>query len=561
MTKVPLPQWILNDANSIAAAAFNPHLLSTATHHELILRKLQVAYAIAKLIHYAQQQTLCRRHDKNNGKKDGSSTAAPILFDETLFRLDNFVVRLVPITDLPSPSLHPNQSSSGGGSIFTTKIVGVDMISTSLLLNIIEPDFNVLNSFGDYQEQLNGGQNNYYESTDMQIVDPNNNNTLQGLGGEGGIVMNCNNTQNKFGLLSCHFFGALLHEFFAGSHPFEEEDGKAGLITNINEDKCRWNTQMSSSPSYDEPQLKKTTMSNMFTSLVDEGGGVGNECCSAQNKAFSRVLCIRQRKDDVADSTPTTFISSAQQQDQVEEPLESTYVPLKALGFPSSLSLLVVNMLEAGWGEFRPDDSISSLEVVMDDLKLLLEDPYRFLFDSVEIQGGSSTKVQQDKMYGREKEAEMIPNAFYRVSNLGESEVLLVDGFSGCGKSKLIQSVTEQVRLGGDYVIQGKFDQIAQNSSQIGVLTNALNRLCMLITEMNEPEVVNNIVIELMTVFGTRMFALSRVLPNIVMLSQQLNFLFAEDTALNISSVPYILMLFLRVVTSVLSRPVMVSQY
>ena len=139
----------------------------------------------------------------------------------------------------------------------------------------------------------------------------------------------------------------------------------------------------------------------------------------------------------------------------------------------------------------------------------------------------------------------------------GESEILLVDGFSGCGKSKLIQSAVRHANFTGGYVVQGKFDEIARNSSQIGVLTNALNQLCIFICEKCEPTVVNDIVNQLMQVFGTDLHTLVRVLPDVAKLSQHLSF-FDQDTKLNLSSVPHILQLFLRVVSSK-SRPVMVS--
>jgi predicted ATPase len=196
--------------------------------------------------------------------------------------------------------------------------------------------------------------------------------------------------------------------------------------------------------------------------------------------------------------------------------------------------------------------------VAIEDLSLLLGDPDRFLFDSIEKQKGR-LNVKQDKLYGREKEAALITHAFHRVSLSGESEALLVDGFSGCGKSKLIQSVVGNVNIAGGYVIHGKFDEIVQTSSQIGVLTYALNQLCILICEKNEPTVVNDIVIELMMVFGTHMYTLARVLPNITMLSNQLDLSDEQNTALNLSSVSYILLIFLRVVSSK-SRPVMVSR-
>eukprot|EP00985_Skeletonema_marinoi_P014091 scaffold7076_cov153-Skeletonema_marinoi.AAC.4 len=510
--KVPLLLWMHNESNLIALHEHQSQPQQLRQKRELVLRKLTVAYAVAKLIHHAQQRS-----------SDGGDSA----FDETLFQLDKFMVRIVPTSIETQPH----------GSIFTTRIVGADLLSTPpLQLNIIAPDFEVLNSFGDYDEH--NEQNGC--SLEVEILDPTALPLTETGGGANDTTGSSRSNKDDDELLSCHLFGILLHELFAGSHPFpeDEEEGK-GLIDKEGE------LQESTHSSSSEPLTKKT----MEDLLASSGGDDNVIDSSIQSKALSRVICMSKE-----DTTAATNGSSSES--KISEQLSrSKYIPLKDLGFPSSLSLLVENMLQSGWGQIlRPDDSMTSLKDAIDDLYLLLNDPDRFLFDSVAEQGGS-LNIRPGKLYGREKETALITDAFYRVSTSGESEILLVDGFSGCGKSKLIQSVIGQVNFAGGYVIQGKFDEIAQRCSQIGVLTNALNKLCILICEKNDPIVVNDIVIELMLVFGTHLYTLVRVLPNVAMLSQQLN-LFDHDEALNLSNVPYILLLFLRVVSNK-SRPVM----
>ncbi len=386
----------------------------------------------------------------------------------------------------------------------------------------------------------------------MEIVDPTSLRLGRGDEYELSSSSSSNNTttgriKDEHEWLSCHLFGVLLHEIIAGVHPFpEEEEEEDPLGLSDDEERFRESTTSIGSSSVGEP-LPKKTMEDLFLSVAnDDEGDFNNADSSIKNKAFARALCITRKEEE------TTADNGGSNENM------SKYIPLKELGFPSPLSLLVVNLLECGWGEFRSDDSMPSLQVAINDLSLLLGDPDRFLFDSLEKQMGR-LNVRQDKLYGREKEAALITHAFYRVSLSGESEALLVDGFSGCGKSKLIQSVVGHVDIAGGYVIRGKFDEIAQNSSQIGVLTNALNQLCVLICEKNEPTVVNEIVIELMLVFGTQMYTLARVLPNITMLSNQLDLSDDQNTALNHSSISYVLLLFLRVVSSK-SRPVLVSR-
>ena len=71
----------------------------------------------------------------------------------------------------------------------------------------------------------------------------------------------------------------------------------------------------------------------------------------------------------------------------------------------------------------------------------------------------SDTPQIPQKLYGRERHVAALMGAFERVSS-GRSELLLVGGPSGVGKSVLIQEVNQAIaRQGGDFV-SGKFDQL-----------------------------------------------------------------------------------------------------
>jgi len=66
------------------------------------------------------------------------------------------------------------------------------------------------------------------------------------------------------------------------------------------------------------------------------------------------------------------------------------------------------------------------------------------------------------KLYGREKEVQTLMCAFDRVAN-GSTEMLLVAGYSGVGKSVLIQEVHKPIVARRGYFIFGKFDQFLRN--------------------------------------------------------------------------------------------------
>ncbi|NEQ84225.1 MAG: AAA family ATPase, partial [Moorea sp. SIO2I5] len=66
------------------------------------------------------------------------------------------------------------------------------------------------------------------------------------------------------------------------------------------------------------------------------------------------------------------------------------------------------------------------------------------------------------KLYGREQEISTLLAAFDRVSQ-GASEIMLVSGYSGIGKSVLIQEVYKPLTRQNGYCISGKFDQFQRD--------------------------------------------------------------------------------------------------
>ena len=70
-----------------------------------------------------------------------------------------------------------------------------------------------------------------------------------------------------------------------------------------------------------------------------------------------------------------------------------------------------------------------------------------------------SEKLQiPQKLYGREKEIKHLINAFNQVSE-ADSGLMLVAGYSGTGKSSLVQEVHKAIVEKRGYFIEGKFDQ------------------------------------------------------------------------------------------------------
>ncbi|WP_445304447.1 trifunctional serine/threonine-protein kinase/ATP-binding protein/sensor histidine kinase, partial [Microcoleus sp. Pol14C4] len=67
-----------------------------------------------------------------------------------------------------------------------------------------------------------------------------------------------------------------------------------------------------------------------------------------------------------------------------------------------------------------------------------------------------------EKLYGRDTEVQTLLSAFERVAN-GTSELMLVAGFSGIGKTAVVNEVHKPIVRQRGYFIKGKFDQFNRN--------------------------------------------------------------------------------------------------
>ena len=229
-----------------------------------------------------------------------------------------------------------------------------------------------------------------------------------------------------------------------------------------------------------------------------------------------------------------------------------TNVHLIERGFPSSISLLVQNLLECG-EENRPDSAYDSMEAVIEDLRLLVFDPSRFLFHNEPVydNGCMQLSVSDQKIYGRENEVLLITDTFCRVSG-GHSEAFFIGGFSGSGKSTLVDGLIPRVNVAGGCVLTHKFNQMSKHSSMLDVLA-VFDDLCLLIREKHSQQELAVIVKDLVEVFGSDLSVLARLLPNIRALSPQLRQsadMEENESQWNLRNICFTLQHFIRVVSS-----------
>ena len=515
---IPLRQWMQCETDL--------GYQSVQLHKETLLRKTTVAYAVSELLIYIMKHNPFYPNESSFARRSSYPSAGGIIIGKMncilyqplntnhlcispsrppACKMDNFVVRVFP------------SAERNAGSQSWNNIEGVDMIAPALSLQIILP-FISNDFFNVDNRQDEGGEETqdmgFNLDVDMGSDLPYENAALSSGGG----------VDRSDELLSCHLFGALVYELFSTLKPYLAVS--ASVVEN-------------NADCLGEPSKKKSMQSS---------------------SSFSLPLQMSHTSQTTNNDDSRESVMQSQMQ-------QAKYHSLQELGFPTSISLLVRDLLDCGWVEqFQSDNSYPSLRVASRDLHMLVRDPTRFLFGY--RYGGSTTlQVNKDKLYGRDKESSLITDTFCRVSLSGTSEALLIGGYSGSGKSRIVQSIFGQVACAGGYIISQKFDEQLRESALSAVLA-AFDKLCLLIAEKNSPQDIQNVVNDLVTVFGPQLSSLVRVLPNINILLQGASnaksddhrqpnqaFYGLDDTS-NLNSIKFILQMFMRVVSSS-SRPVM----
>jgi len=89
------------------------------------------------------------------------------------------------------------------------------------------------------------------------------------------------------------------------------------------------------------------------------------------------------------------------------------------------------------------------------------------------------------KLYGREQETQVLLDTFDEVSR-GAARWMLVSGYSGIGKSSLIQEIHKPIVARRGYFTSGKFDQFNRNAPYTAVIAAFRNLMRQLLSESDE---------------------------------------------------------------------------
>lgn len=116
------------------------------------------------------------------------------------------------------------------------------------------------------------------------------------------------------------------------------------------------------------------------------------------------------------------------------------------------------------------------------------------------------------KLYGREAEIELLRSAFDRICG-GTTEIMMLSGDSGNGKSSIAREITQYIVQSGGYFISGKFEELAQNIPYAAISQAFAELICQILTESSEKvEIWKQ---KLLQVFGQQGRVIADVVPEV----------------------------------------------
>ncbi|MBD2340408.1 AAA family ATPase [Calothrix sp. FACHB-156] len=171
------------------------------------------------------------------------------------------------------------------------------------------------------------------------------------------------------------------------------------------------------------------------------------------------------------------------------EPMELVYShiakePPKASCINSKIPSILVDIISKLMAK-NAEDRYQSVHVIIYDLENCQKqweekgNITAFQFGSQDI---SNRFAISEKLYGRQQEIETLLTTFERVTS-GKTEMILVSGFSGVGKTSLVNELHKTITQQRSYFIKGKFDQFQRDIPLSGLVESLRNLIGQILLE------------------------------------------------------------------------------
>lgn len=123
--------------------------------------------------------------------------------------------------------------------------------------------------------------------------------------------------------------------------------------------------------------------------------------------------------------------------------------------------------------------------------------------------------ILPQKLYGREKEVDLLLRVFERAAS-GRKELAMVSGYSGTGKTVLVNEIHKPITARNGYFISGKYDQYRRSSPYFAIIESLRQYVSILLSESEEK--VQFLKGELVDMLGDEGKVLTDIIPNLQLL-------------------------------------------
>jgi predicted ATPase len=148
----------------------------------------------------------------------------------------------------------------------------------------------------------------------------------------------------------------------------------------------------------------------------------------------------------------------------------------------------------------------------LDKCLQILESKNAQIYFEIRQRDLSGTFQIGQKLYGREAEINTILASFDECAN-GKSQLLLIAGYSGTGKTSLVHEVHRPITLKNGYYSEWKFDQFSKSTPYSAFLHIFSNLIDTLLSE--EETALDKIATEIKRAIGLEGKVLTDLLPNL----------------------------------------------
>ena len=229
---------------------------------------------------------------------------------------------------------------------------------------------------------------------------------------------------------------------------------------------------------------------------------------------------------------------------------------LRMQGVPSSLCDLIYNMIDCINGDLMGNDSYTKISDVAMDLQLMLQKPSIYLdplnMDKI-VEDGLG--LDETRLIGKDQEFSALQSAYQR-STSGSSELALITGLSGTGKTMLANQFGSFVTANGGLFFSGKFDQMGCNS--FPVIASAFDKYCEELAR--EESTVQSVLVafKLREALGDDVHYLTRMIPNLSkILNEEVDETFSNQECIDAQRrIHYLLTQFVDVICECSEKPI-----